>query len=162
MFVFRVSTKNNAFLSISCFSKVCFIPLCFCERLLLVLVFASRKNPEFVSPWSEVVQELNVKHLREIFLTIDSPALTQKSDFKCLKRAGLRDVLSGYKELCVRKCARLSSQVFQAFYISHSKWRTSIFDFIENRCIWILYGKLGRQVSSQYFQVSSQISGHCK
>lgn len=55
-------------------------------------------------PENEVIQELNLKHLHEIFTRIDNAAmLAQKYDFNFERarkfRAGLKEVLSAYKQL---------------------------------------------------------------
>ena len=77
-------------------------------------------------PESEVIQELNVNHLHEIFTTIENAALiAEKHDFNFDRartfRAGLQDVLSIYKELYDGKMCKAK----QASILSYLKPSTS-------------------------------------
>lgn len=80
--------------------------------------FETERNCE--RPESEVIQELNVKHLRDIFATLDSAAIiAEKHDLNFERarrfRTGLQDVLSVYKELYdgkIRDAKRLSMQSY--------------------------------------------------
>ncbi|XP_059839905.1 tigger transposable element-derived protein 1-like [Hypanus sabinus] len=77
-------------------------------------------------PESEVIRELNVKHLSEIFAKVDRAAMiAEKYDFNferaCRFRAGLQDVLSAYKELYDRKmCEAKQSSILSFFKPSTS------------------------------------------
>ncbi|XP_062887428.1 general transcription factor II-I-like isoform X3 [Mobula hypostoma] len=84
----------------------------------------TKRNSE--RPKSEVIQELNVKRLHEIFATIDSAAMiAEKYDFNFERtrrfRAGLQDVLSAYKELYDKKMHKAK----QSSVLSYFKPSTS-------------------------------------
>ncbi|GCC17627.1 hypothetical protein chiPu_0021562 [Chiloscyllium punctatum] len=86
-------------------------------------------------PEIEVIQELNVKHLCEIFPTTDSAAMiAEKYDFNFKRahglRAGLQDVLSADKELYDRKMRETKQTAYCCISsLSHQPQQTTNLEF---------------------------------